>query len=273
MGFTDPALVRQVARDVPGSSWYIFGEPNRHFGITGARFAPVFKYYRDLIKSMDSTARIVSPSLLNWDFTCVGCGGYQSGSAWAVDFVSRYETLYGNKPPIDVWAIDTYPIDWINTPNNSPGKKAFYDNQQLLHWQIAVAQVENLRAFLDVNGYSGVPIWITEISIHVGYDGWVWQDDRVAPVGIYHWELLGSYIGSVFDWLDQNSASLIIDKWFFFVTWTDIVNIGTGGYMGPILFESPQIGSDLTCLGEIFRARSLQEAPVVCDLAGNTVAR
>ena len=57
--------------------------------------------------------------------------GYQCGKVWFREFLSAYENLYGQKPVVDAWAIDTYPIDWINIPNNDPDRLATYKGGQV----------------------------------------------------------------------------------------------------------------------------------------------
>ena len=160
LGFSDPAVVRQTAQDNPGSFWYMWGEPNRYMlalpegnYMSPQRFAPVFKYYYDLIKEADDTAKILGPSVLNWDFTCapiVGPGkglecpgtflcengeffeGYTCGKAWLREFIEEYQLRYGIKPPVYAWTIDVYPIDWHNLPNNDPAKQATVTSRQVV---------------------------------------------------------------------------------------------------------------------------------------------
>ena len=257
-----------------GSYWYVGGEPNRT-SITGAQFADVFHYYYTNIKAADREAKITGPSILNWDFTCIGCGGYQRGKFWLKDFIDTYEDRYGQKPPVDVWAIDIYPIDWVNTPNNDPHQQPLYSGIKVPHWYIAIMQLEGMRQYLDDAGYADTPIWITEIAIHVGYDGWIWAqlDGQLVPkpFGKYHWDKMSSYVNTVLDWLEENSDASRIERWFFYKTWRDIVDVGSDGYMGIIFFDGPSEGASLNCLGEVYRARSLGLERVRCDAQGNTV--
>ena len=276
LGFQTRTQIQQMAQNSPGTYWYIFGEANRYGYMTGKRFAPVFHYFVTQLKLGDPTAKIVGTSILNWDFTCIGCAGYQSGEVWLQSFVSEYALKYGENPPVDVWAIDVYPIDWNNTPNNDPGKLAFYSAKggNFPHWSIAIQQLQGMRAYLDsVPGYASTPMWITEIAVHVGYDGWGWITfpTEMAPTGAYHWDLMSDYLSSVLDWLEANAASKLIEKWFFFSSWKDIVNVGSDGYMGISFYDGPGVGANLTCLGDVYRARALSESPVQCDANGNTI--
>ncbi len=270
LGFRDPVNIRSTAIAYPGSYWYIFGEANRYDFMTGERFAPVFRYYVNQIKLADDTAKIIGTSILNWDWTCFGCPGlfdcegimltgYQCGKAWLKSFVNAYETAYGGKPPVDVWAIDAYPLDWVRTPNSS------------IHAQIVIDQLVGMRGYLDtIRQYADTPIWITEVAVHVGYDGWkIGENGRLEPVGDYRAEKMSEYLTTVLDWLGANWSARNIEKWFFFATWKNITKIENDGYMGIILFEEPARGATLTCLGEIYRARALGAIPLVCDIAGN----
>ena len=275
LGFHTRAQIAELAQQAPGSHWYVMGEPNRYPGVTGARFAPVWHYYYTQLTNADPTAIVTSPSLLNWDFTCLGCSGgalcegvfhrgYLCGKVWAKDFIARYDFLYGEKPPIDVWTIDVYPIDWLRIPNNAE-----------LHAPIVTQQLESMRQYLDtIPEYRNTPIWITEVAIHAGYDGIDWSAlPRVVPVGDYNWDLMGDYLIAVLDWLETDSAANRIEKWFFFIAWLDIVNVGGSGYMGIVFFGGPNVDDPLklNCLGRIYRARAFGEPRVRCDHDGNVV--
>ena len=172
----------------------------------------------------------------------------------------------------------TYPIDWDNTPNSAA------------HASIVISQLQGMRQYLNtIPEYVDTPIWITEIALHIGYDGWHWVhkatanvcdstqiitgECRLAPRGIYHWDNMSDYLIAVLDWLDVNGPSYKIEKWFFFVTWKDIVDVGGDGYMGIIFFDGPNQGDPINCLGEVYRARSLGLPHVACDANGNTVTR
>ena len=286
LGFATRAQVRSMASAAPGSYWYIFGEANRYGYMTGTRFAPVFHYFYTQIKIGDPDAKIIGTSLLNWDYTCLGCPGsfacegpsltgYQCGKVWLKEFVSAYESQYGMKPPVDVWAMDVYPIDWTNTPNNDPLKRAFYaaKGDLFMHWEIAIRQLEGMRAYLDsILEYMNTPIWITEIAVHVGYDGWTTgADGGLEPVGNYNWDKMSDYLIAVVDWLEANSVAQNIERWFFFAAWKDIVEVGPDGYMGIVFFDGPSEGASLNCLGEVYRAKSLNTGSFACDADGNTV--
>ena len=287
MGFLTRPEIEQMVLAAPESFWYIFGEANRYTFMTPARFAPVLRYFLSQIKGADPTAKIIGTSILNWDFTCIGCSGlfecnevpveggqgvarlsgYPCGADWLKELISEYESRFLEKPPVDVWAIDAYPIDWVRTPNNAEE-----------HAPIVISQLESMRQFLDtVPEYVDTPIWITEIAVHVGYDGW--QHDpfpQIVPIEPYNWDKMSEYLIEILDWLETNAASNKIDKWFFFIYWKDIVDVAADGYMGITFFDGPDLGASLNCLGEAYRSRALQDLgnpppKVRCDASGNTV--
>ena len=262
LGFLTRDELGQMAQGSPGSYWYLFGEPNRYGYITGTLFAPVFHYLMTAIKEADPDpdAKIVSPSILNWTWTCFQLCSYQQGRVWLQQLIAAYESRYpGEKPPLDVWAIDIYPIDWVRTPNSA------------LHASIAISQLQGMRQYLNtISQYVNTPIWITEVAVHVGYDGWDF-DSPLDPVGAYHWDKMSDYLITLLDWLELNAASNKIERWFFFITWQDIVNIADDGYMGIIFFDDRNQGAALNCLGQAYRARSLGEARVKCDAEGAAV--
>jgi hypothetical protein len=276
MGFKSRQNIQNASRTAPPNTyWYFGGESNRHPNISGAKFAHVFHYYYTHLKIGDPNAKIIGPSILNWGYTCIGCGGlvdcggfslsgYRCGKAWLNEFISTYESSYGQKPPVDVWAIDVYPLDWWQTPNSSA------------HAQIAINQLIGMRGFLDsIPGYVNTPIWITELGVHVGYDSWrLGADDNLEPVGKYHWDKMSDYLNVVLDWLLGTGSSIYrIDKWFFMMTWTDIVNLSAGtGYMGVIFFDGPTSVSQLNCLGQIYKARAVGAPKLACDTLGASIS-
>lgn len=82
---------------------------------------------------------------------------------------------------------------------------------------------------------------------------------------------MSDYLVGVLDWLEINAAANKIEKWFFFTSWRDIVNVQSDGYMGIIFFDGPQSGASLNCLGEIYHARATSGPRLVCDASGNSI--
>ena len=274
--------IQTIVAGSPGAVWYILGEPNRYdqqdtrYNATSV-VEPLHDFY-EAIKAADPTAKITSPSILNWDFTCIGCTGYQQGQVWLKAFISGYNSRYGQNPPIDIWAIDAYPIDWNNTPNSGS------------HASTVISQLEGMRQYLDtIPQYQTTPIWITEIAVHWGYDSWEYVhkstgascsgaqvsagECRIAVVGQYHPDKLSDYLTNVLDWLDDqgNAQRLKIDKWFFFITYSDVAN--SEDYAGITFFDGRSSGAVLNCLGDTYKARVLSQSKVKCDASGNTVSQ
>ena len=276
MGFLDRNQIQSLAIESPGSYWYLYGELNRFDHISGELFAEVFYYYQKQIRLNDPSAKIIGPSILNWAYTCNGCSGisvcddmyvfgYQCGKRWVENFLSEYVSKYDSPPIVDIWAIDAYPIDWIITPNTS------------FHADIAIEQIEQYRNFLDTYQFDGVvpylndPIWVMEIGVHVGYDGWEFENGKINPVGDYNWDEMGDYLNAVLGWLDDNSVNLNIGKWFVYRSWVDVVNVGPDGYMGISLFDHHELTEQINCLGVIFKTWAQDSPKVSCSPNGNVI--
>ena len=175
---------------------------------------------------------------------------------------------------MDVWAIDLYPIDWNNLPNNHPVWQPYYEGVKRPHTYIVIKQIEHMRAYLNQLGYAETPIWVTEVAIHVGYKSWRWDPfpTKLKPVEPYYWDLMADYVNTVLDLFEANAESYNIEKWFFFATWKDIVNVGPDGYMGIIFFDDgPGQDAQLNCLGEVYRARALGWDRLTCSAEGEAL--
>jgi hypothetical protein len=237
--------IQAKAQQAPGSVWYIVAEPNRRAGYGASDIVGQLHDLYISIKQADSTAKITSPAVLNWDFTCVGCGGYQSGHSWVDDFRSEYLARYQEEPPVDIWAIDIYPIDWHNLPTVNP--------------QIPIDQIIEMRKYLDnIPSQQGKPIWITEFGLHWGWDGMDFDVEGCnspTPAGEYQTELVIEYLRTVFDWLETNSDSQNIERWFTVITYHDITTCNSAAYAGLTLFDGPDIGAGLTPVGQFFMNR------------------
>jgi hypothetical protein len=221
----------------------------------------VYHYYYTALKDADPTAKVMGPAILNWSFICFGCAGYQSGQSWIAGnldpvtskreggFIDAYKSKFGTFPPVDVWALDVYPLDWNNTPNSGD------------HATLAIEQIQEFRDYLDTySEYVDTPIWLPEIGIHWGYDDWDFDSNsKLIPVGDYHPELMSDYLNGVLDWLIANSETQRIEKWFFLAAWEDLDN--PDDYAGITMFDSLSAEASLTCLGQIYRNRALNIEP------------
>ena len=62
-----------------------------------------------------------------------------------------------------------------------------------------------------------------------------------------------------------------ISKWFFFHTWQDINNPRSGsGYMGIYFYDDGVSGANLTCLGEVYKAYSLNQSSTPPSVRGDS---
>ncbi len=248
--------ISQIAQASPGAYWYLGGEANvaEQDGLSGAKYAPEFYYYATQIKAVDPNAHLMSASVLNWDFTCLrpephGCGWDYSGREWANEFRTAYLALYGQEPPVEVWSLDAYPLDWVHLPTVNP--------------QIVIDQVAAMRGYLDsIPGQAGKPIWITEVGLHWGYDGLRCFTNNQGVYGCmasgqYHQQAVLDYLTAVFDWLEANSVSMNVQRWFLFNSYHDLTAFSPAAYAGLTLFDGPNPGANLTPTGDLFRRRAL----------------
>jgi len=242
------AVLTDIAVKSPGSYWYIGGEPNTR-GISGTRFVAEFDYYVGIIKAADPTAKIVSASILNWDFTCTGCSGFPSGHTWLLEFITAYQDVHnGVLPPVDVWAIDAYPLTWNKVP--------------MVDWFLVAQQIQGLRDFLDFELFRfNDPIWITEAGTHWAYGSWelgpgnkIRIPSHLDWVEDYEWDEVAIYTESLIRWLLINGQSMKIEKWFFFRDWIDPATHenADANYSGLYLFESNEVGSPLNQVGQLY---------------------
>lgn len=118
--------VQTAARSYPSAYWIIGNEPNApsQDAIEPEAYARVFQRYAAAIKEADPGARIAGPEILNFDYTCSGCPGFPSGRQWLEAFLAAYQRLYGQDPPVDVWTIHTYDLDWERLPQGDYGVQA-----------------------------------------------------------------------------------------------------------------------------------------------------
>src|SRR5206468_3315693 len=128
------------------------------------------------LREADLRAKIVAANPMNWDAECIGCGGsgFVTGHAWASRFLDVYRRMYGSPPPIDVWGVHSYDLDWRHTP--------MVDEAPLESDLLA------MRADLDaIPSERGKPIWVTEFGVVWGYEGYAVQqvgsESRLVPRG------------------------------------------------------------------------------------------
>jgi hypothetical protein len=244
-----PGELARLTSSAPGSFWYIGGEPNvrQQGNMTPEDFVDEFDYYATEIRSADPGARIMGPSILNWDFTCTGCGGFTSGETWMRAFIDAYAARHGGaSPPVDVWSMDAYPLTWNTVP--------------MTNWQIVRDQILGFRQFLDqeVPGHAQTPIWITELASHWAFSAWTITDGVLAippdldPDADYLWNQMEDYMDGILGWLKTNGPAMNIDRWFFFKGHADIRALSTDGYAGIYFYEDASVGAPLNQLGEVY---------------------
>ncbi len=251
LGRVPPERLAELTANSPGSVWYIGGEPNvaQQGNMSPAAFVAEYDYYSTEIRAADPTALITGPSILNWDFTCSGCGGFMSGETWMRGFIDAYAAAHsGNAPDVDIWAIDAYPLTWNNVP--------------MTNWQLIRDQIVGFRNFLtnEVPGHSNTPIWVTELASHWGYNGWTIQNGLLTiPEGQdysqnFLWDDMAGYMDGILGWLQANGNSLNIDRWFFFKGYVDMQAPKIDGYAGTHFFSDSSVGATPNQLGQLYRA-------------------
>ena len=232
----------------PGSYWLLGNEPNVTGSageLTGAAYARAFHDATVTIKQADPTAMIVAPNLLNFDFTCTACPGYTSGHAWLDSFLAAYAADYGGLPPVDVWAIHTYPLDFNNFPQANAS--------------LVEDQLQEFRTYLDaVPGLTGAPIWDTELGTHWGYEGLQWRNDssgvtKAYPTGAFRTDLLLGYMQQVIGWLQANGPALQINRWFLFASHVATPEPWETVYGGIDLLDGDGPNAQLTPFGQLYR--------------------
>ncbi len=165
-------------------------------------------------------------------------------------FFDAYRAAHGgDDPPIDVWAIDVYPLTWTQVP--------------MVDWILVVNQITGYREFLDseLPPSAPKPIWVTEIASHWAYSEWILDSEGFVTLPAYLdweedflWDQEAQYLIAIAEWLKANSASMQIERWFFYKTYVNLPESARKvAYAGMHFFESPDAGASLNPLGEIYR--------------------
>ncbi len=236
--------IREAAAHQPGAAWMILNEPNRQGGYTPRDWVEELHDAYAAIRATDPTAKILSPSILNWEFTCTQCRGYQKGVDWLAEFRTAWLERYGTEPPVDAWAINVYPLDWLQMP--------------MVDLDLVTSQIEGIRSYLDsIPELAGTPIWITEIGLHWGWDNIDWfAAPCLRPAGEYQTEKVTAFLRDLFDWLDLNGDRLGVEKVFLYISYRNITTCNADYYAGITLFDDPYPGASLTPAGEVFVERT-----------------
>lgn len=243
------ASIQAAAANAPGSVWYVLGEPNAH----GVSVSEVLIGLHDTyaaIKTADPTALITSPSILNFSFNCINCGGYLHGATWITNFWFDYIELFGEEPPIDIWAIDVFPIVWPSGGDSSDAFPTVRDD-------IVVRQIAEFREWVDSRESTrGDPVWVTEFGLHWGFEDWQFGvdgcDGQPTPLGEYLTDEVRDYLKRTYTWLEENSEQLNIERWFTFTSYRDIHRCHGDSGNGLSLLDSGDASGNLSEIGAFY---------------------
>ena len=245
-----PETLVAMATADPGSYYQIGNEPNILSGSnTPQGYAEALHYYATHIKGADPTAILVGPNVLNFDFTCVGCVGYMSGHAWIDAMRAAYSDLYGTEPPLDIWGIHFYPLDWTVFPS--------------VRDDIIREDFLDFWAYRDtIPGLSDHPIWITEIGLHWGFAWMEWTNADgtpcsggpcyFAPGGEYQTDAVAAYLRRLFDFFESVSEESGLERWFLYRHHFSF-GPNASATNGLTLFEEDAVGAPLSDIGEVYR--------------------
>ncbi len=207
------ATLQAAAQARPGSYWIIGNEPNNpgQDNVTPDQYIADYEYYASAIRGADPTAKLVGPNVLNFDFTCTGCGGYESGHAWIDGLRSSWASQFGGEPDFDVWSVHGYAITWDQLPMTN----AVTVEQQ-------VSGLANYLAAIPAD--AGKPIWLTEFGILWAFDGYTGATtgcadapNCLAPVGSYDQAAVDAFLTTLLPWLQANSSTYNLQKWFVYI--------------------------------------------------------
>ncbi len=196
--------------------------------------------YAGTIRAADPTARLAGPNVLNWDFVCVGCPGYPQGLAWTEAMRAAYADRYGDQPPLDIWTIHLYELDWVHFPNGNAAMN--------------IDQLQGMRRWLDAfDDLRDRPMWLTEVGIHWGFPGLAWENGVAVPVGEFAYDHVETYLRELFGWLNDHAESMHIDRWFL---WTASAQHGEGfesQYAGITLMDGLDADAPIGRLGRVYQ--------------------
>ncbi|HZU75500.1 MAG TPA: hypothetical protein VFA70_01980 [Dehalococcoidia bacterium] len=250
----DLNALRQSVAASPGSVWLIGSEPNVATPATSDDLSPADYATRlhdlaALIHGADPTALIVGPNVLNWTDTCTGCAGFPSGADWTQEFYDDYVAAYGERPPIDRWAVHTYELDWANPPQ--------------LHPEFDIRQLTDLRAWLDSTPTeTGSLIWDTELGFHWSYPGFDIVDGNLVPLGDYDQAGVDAWLTALLSWLYRDAQALGVERAFFYGQ-APAAEHGETQWAGLSLFDGNDADAALTPSGQLLHDFLAQQAPAI----------
>ncbi len=253
--WSEPDLVRlrQRAAASPGTAWMVGNEPNvpAQDNADPAVYAEQLHRWVEAIKSVDPRATIVAPNVLNWDATCTGCAGFTSGHAWTEAFLAAYLERFGEPPPIDVWSIHAYEIDWKTPP--------------MLNAAQDQAEIEAFRRYLNRFEEQRLkPIWLTEFGTVWAFEGFrtetVDGQSTIVPIGAYRDDLVIEYVDAMAAWLTGRGTQIGVERWFIYASYGPPEPYASeSGVLS--LYNGPTADTGLTSVGAAYRAHVVIESP------------
>ncbi len=254
-------VLQSGARAHPGAAWLIGNEPNvaGQDNVSPNQYATELQYYVNTIKAADPTAQIVGPNVLMWDTTCVsGCeftpghiwvdGGTDQGST-VVGLRQAWANQFGGEPPIDVWGIHAYAIDWNHTPMDSPADLQAVEND-----------LTSFSSYLGgISAEASKSIWLTEFGIIWAYQGWDFTPSGcstppscVAPTGSYDSTGVTNYLSSIVGWLTSSGSAARYDRWFAYISYGSPEPYATT-YAGISFMTDASAAAGLSPAGTLYR--------------------
>lgn len=243
------AEVRALIAQVPGAAWLVGNEPNivPEFNISAPHsatpegYADALAFYASTIKANDPAALLIGPNVLNWNVTCVACPGFPSGQEWTEQMRAAYQSRYNAEPPLDVWSLHPYDLNWTHLPMGDA--------------QLQIGQIQAMRDWLTtVPALADRPMWVTEIGLHWAYPGLeVRADGKYYPIGDFDYAHVEQWMRDVFGWLNQNAVSLNIERWFLWLTYTDQLEPWMSLWPTITLTDGPGADAAVTRLGLLYQ--------------------
>lgn len=249
----DLASLRARAAASPGRAWIIGNEPNvpGQDDIPPASYATLLHDYALALKEGDPGALVVAPNTFNFDVRCGvsdveggGCGPFSSGQTWLNDFLQAYQSQYGGMPPIDVWGVHPYYVNWNDLP--------------MTNFAVPQQQARNFADFVrSLPGQEQKPIWLTEFGVSWGCPTlqWVYVDPdwkAYCAQGTRDAAGIDLFLTRMGEFVRDEGPGLNIERAFVFsshaspepyaLVWT-----------GVQLFDQPDASASLTSNGRIWQ--------------------
>lgn len=245
----DEATLREYVQRFPGSYWLLGNEPNLPLishptptlAATPEQYADALAWYASVLKAIDPEAKLIGPNVLHWTSTCAFCPGYQIGREWTERMREAYRARFSTEPPLDVWSLHAYDLDWSSLPQGDAQRQ--------------IEQIQALRDWLDETpALRGHPIWVTEVGIHWGYPGFERREDwTLHPVGEFDYEHVERYMRTIFGWLNENAERQNIEKWFLYVLSQSYAEYWQSQWAGITLMDGPAADAPINRLGRVYQ--------------------